>query len=200
MPNYFSHVWLYATLWTVACQAPLSMNSSGKNAGLGCHALLQGLFSTKNWTCISYDCCIGREVLPLTPHCKPLYTHSSSVQFSLWIESNSLQLHGLQHNSHLFITNSWNLLKLMSIKLVMSFNTLVLCHPLFFLPSIFPSIRLFSNESVLCIRWPKYWNFSFSIRPYNEYSGLISFRTDWVDFLAVQGPLKSLLQNHSSKA
>ena len=98
----------------------------------------------------------------------------------------------------LSITNSWNLLKLMSIKLVMPSNHLILCHPLLFLPSIFPSIRVFSNESVLCIRWPK--DCSFSINPSNEYSGLISLRMDWLDLLAVQGNLKSLLQYHSSKA
>ena len=96
-------------------------------------------------------------------------------------------------------TNSWSLLKLMSIESVMPSNHLILCHPLL-LPSIFPSIRVFSDESVLCIRWPKYWSFSFSISPSNEYSGLISFRMDWLDFLAVQGTLKSLLQHHSSKA
>ena len=85
-------------------------------------------------------------------------------------------------------------------KLVMPSNHLILCHPLLFPPSFFPSIRVFSNESVLCIRWPKYWSFSFSISPSNEYSGLISFRIDWLDLLAVQGTLKSLLQHHSSKA
>ena len=99
----------------------------------------------------------------------------------------------------LSITNFWSLLKLMSIKSVMPSNHLILCHPLFLLPSIFPSIRVFSNESVLHIRWPKYWSFSFSISPSNEYSGLISFRIDWFDLLALQGTLKSLLQNHSSK-
>ena len=82
----------------------------------------------------------------------------------------------------------------------MPYNRLIFCHPLLLLPSIFPSIRVFSKESVLCIRWPKYWRFSFSISPSNEYSGLISFRMDWLDFLVVQGTLKSLLQNHSSKA
>ena len=82
----------------------------------------------------------------------------------------------------------------------MPFNHLILCHPLFLSPSIFPSIRVFSNESVLCIRWPKYWSCSFSISPSNEYSGLISFGMDWLDLLAVQGTLKSLLQHHSSKA
>ena len=96
------------------------------------------------------------------------------------------------------ITNSQSLLKLMSIISVMPSNHLILCRPLFLLPSIFPSIRVFSNESVLCIRWPKYWRFSFS--PSNEYLELISFRIDWLDLLSVQGTLKSLLRHHSSKA
>jgi len=100
----------------------------------------------------------------------------------------------------LSITNSRRLLKLMSIALLMPSNCLILCHPLLLMPSIFPSIRVFSNESILCIRWPKDWSFSFSISPSNEYSGLISFRIDWLDLLAVQGTLKSLLQHHSSKA
>ena len=100
----------------------------------------------------------------------------------------------------LSITNSWSLLKLMCIKLVMPSKHLILCHPLLLLPSIFPSIRVFSNEKVLRMRWPKYWSFIFSISPTNEYSGLISFRMDWLDLLAVQGTLKSLLQHHSSKA
>ena len=100
----------------------------------------------------------------------------------------------------LSIANSWSLLKLTSIESVMPSNHLILCHPLFLPPSIFPSIRVFSNESVLCIRWPKYWSFSFSISPFSEYSGLISFRMDWLDLLSVQGTLKSLLQHHSSKA
>ena len=100
----------------------------------------------------------------------------------------------------LSITNSQSLLKLMSIASVMPSSHLILCHPLLLPPSIFPSIRVFSNESVLCIRWPKYRSFSFSISPSIEYSGLISFRMDWLDLLAVQGTLKSLLQHHSSKA
>ena len=99
----------------------------------------------------------------------------------------------------LSITNSRSLLKLMFFELVMPSNHLILCRPLLLLPSIFPSIRVFSNESVLCIRWPKYWSFSFSISPSNEYLRLISFRMDWLDLLAVQGTLKSLLQHHSSK-
>ena len=98
------------------------------------------------------------------------------------------------------ITNSQSLPKLMSIELAMPSNHLILCHPFLLLPSIFPSIRVFSNESVLCIRWPKYWSFSFNISPSNEHSGLISFRMDWLDLLVVQGTLKSLLQHHSSKA
>ena len=101
------------------------------------------------------------------------------------------------HQASPYFTISWSLLKLMFESVVPS-NHLILCHPLLLLPSIFPSIRVFSNESVLCIRWPKYW--SFSISPSNEYSGLIFFRVDWLDLLAVQGPLKSLLQHHSSKA
>ena len=104
------------------------------------------------------------------------------------------------HQASLSITNSPSLLKLMSIESVMPSNHLILCRPLLLLPSLFPNIRVFSNESVLHIRWPKYWSFSFSISPSNECSGLISFMMDWLDLLAVQGTLKSLLQHHSSKA
>ena len=100
----------------------------------------------------------------------------------------------------LSITNSWSLPKLMSIESVMPSNHLILCYPLLLPPSIFPSIRVFSNESVLFIRWPKYWTFSFSISPSNGYSELTSFRMDWLDLLAVQGTLKSLVQHHSSTA
>ena len=121
--------------------------------------------------------------------------------FSHSVVSNSLQPHGLQAwQDSLSITNSWRLLKFMSIELVMPSNHLILCHPLLLLPLIFPSIRVSSNESFLLIRWPKYWSFSFSISSSNEYSGLISFRMDWLDLLVVQGTLKSLLQHHSSKA
>ena len=104
------------------------------------------------------------------------------------------------HQASLYITNSQSLLKLMSIESVMPLNHLILCCPLLLLPSIFPSIRVFSNESALCIRWPKYWSFSFNISPSNEHTGLISFRMDWLDLLVTQGTLKSLLQHHSSKA
>ena len=104
------------------------------------------------------------------------------------------------HQAPLSTTNSQSLLKLTSIKSVIPSNHLILCHPLLLLPSILPNIRVFSKESVLCIRWPKYWSISFSISPSNEYAGLISFRIDWLDLLAVQGTLKSLLQHCSSKA
>ena len=104
------------------------------------------------------------------------------------------------HQASLSITNSQSLLKLMSIKLVSPSNHLILCCPLLLLPSVFPSIRVFSNELALHIRWAKYWSFSFNISPSKEYSGLISFRMDWFDLLAVQGTLKRLLQHHRSKA
>ena len=104
------------------------------------------------------------------------------------------------HQASLSITNCWSSPKLMSIESVMPSNHLVLCHPLLLLPSIFPSIRVFFNKLALRMRWPKYWSFSFNISPSNEYSGLISFRMDWLDLIAVQGAFKSLLQHHSSKA
>ena len=104
------------------------------------------------------------------------------------------------HQASPSITNSWSLPKLMSVESVMPSNHLILCCPLLLLHSIFPSNRVFSNESALRIRWPKYWSFSFNISPSNEHPGLISFRMNWLDFLAVQGTLKSLLQHHSSKA
>ena len=124
-----------------------------------------------------------------------------SVQCSRSVMSDSATLWTAAHQASLSITNTWSLLKLISIESVMPSNHRTLCHPLPLLPSIFPSIRVFSNESVLCIRWPKYWNFSIS--PSSEYSGLISFRMAWLDLLAVQGTLKSLLLtvfNHSPKA
>ena len=125
----------------------------------------------------------------------------SSVQFSSVTQSCPTLCDPMDCSmpGFLSITNFRSLLKLMSIKSVMSSNHLILCHPLLFLPLMFPSIRVFSNESVLHIRWPRYCNFSFSISPSNEYSGLISFRMDWFDLLAVQGNLKNLLQHHSSK-
>ena len=122
-----------------------------------------------------------------------------SVQFSCSVVSDSLRPHGLQHARPPWV-NSQSLLKLMSIESVMPSNHLILCCPLLLLTSILPNISIFSNESALCIRWPKYWSFSFSISPSKEYSRLISFRMDWMDLLAVQGTLKSLLQHRSSKA
>ena len=131
----------------------------------------------------------------------PLYPLPfSSVQFSHSVVSNSATAWTTECQASLSVTNFWSLLKLMSVESVMPSNHLILCHP-FVLPlSIFPSIRVFLNESVFHIRWPKYWSFSFNISPSNEYSGLISFRMDWLGILAVQGTLKSLLQHHSSKA
>ena len=130
-------------------------------------------------------------------HCRRLKI--SSVQFSCSVVSDSATPGTAARQASLSITNSRSLLKLMSIVLVMPSNHLILCHPLL-PPLIFPSIRVFSNESVLRIRWPKYYSFSFSISPSNEYTGLISFRMDWLDLLAVQRTLKNLPQYHSSKA
>ena len=123
----------------------------------------------------------------------------SSVQFSCSVQLFVTPWTAARQAS-LSITNCWSLPKPMSIESVMPSNHLIPHHPLLLLPSIFTSIRIFSSESVLCIRWPKYWSFSFSISPSNEYSGLIYFRMDWLDLLGVQGTLKSLLQHHSSKA
>ena len=119
-----------------------------------------------------------------------------SVQFSRLVVSDSLRPHGLQH-ARPPCPSPTPRVKLMSVESVMPSNHLILCPLLLLLPSIFPSIRVFADESVLCIRWPNYWSFSFSIRPSSEYSGLISFRMDWLDLLAVQGTLESLLQHHS---
>ena len=123
-----------------------------------------------------------------------------SAQFSCSVVSDSVTPWTAARQASLSISNSWSLLKLTSIELVMPSNHLILCCPLLLLPPIPHSIKVFSNESDLCIMWPKYWSFSFNISPSNEYSGLISFRMDWLDLLAVQGTLKSLLQHHSSKA
>ena len=122
-----------------------------------------------------------------------------SVQFSRSVVSDSATPWTAARQASLSITNTQSLPKLMSIDSVMPSNHLILYHPLLFLPSIFPSIRVFSNESALCIRWPKYQSFSFNISPSNEHPGLISFRMNWLDLLAVQGTQKSLLQHHSSK-
>ena len=161
----------------------------------------KGLSGPRNQICISFVSCTGRSCLPLAPPGKPLCSQSvsQSVQ-SLSHVRLFVTPWTAAHQASLSITNPQSLLKLMSIESVMPPNHLILCHPLLLLPSIFPSIRVFSSESVLPIRCPKYWSFSFSISPFNEYSGLISFRMNWLDDLAVQGTLKSLLQHHSSKA
>ena len=124
---------------------------------------------------------------------------NSFSQFSRSVVSDCATPWTAALQASLLITTSWSLLRSMSIESVMPSNHLILCRPLLLLPSIFPSIRVFSSESVLCIRWPKYWSLSFSISPSSEYSGLISFRMNWLDLPAVQGTLKSLFQHHSSK-
>ena len=141
------------------------------------------------------------ERSPLSLHCLQRSTSLlNSLQFSRSVVSNSLQLHGLQHTRPPCPPPTPGVFSNSCHESVMPYNHLILCHPLLLPPSIFPSIRVFSNESVLGIRWPKYWSFSFSISPSNEYSGLISFGIAWLELLAVQGTLKSLLQHHSSKA
>ena len=126
---------------------------------------------------------------------------TTSIQFSSLTQSCLTFCNPMDWSTSGFcITNSQSLLKLMSIQSLVPSNHLILCHPLLLLPSIFPSRRVFSKKSVILIRWPKYWNFSFSISPSNDYSGLISFRIDWLDILAVQETLKNFLQHHSSKA
>ena len=179
-----SHVQLFVTLWTAACQASPSITDS--------QSLLKyrsiELVMPSNHVIL---CC----PLLLLPS---IFPSISSVQFLSHVQFFVTPWTSGRQAS-LTITNSQSLLKLMVIVSVMPYNDLILCHPLL-LPSIFPSIRVFSNESVLHIRWPKYWSFSFHISPFNEHPGLISFRMDWLDLLAVQGTLKSLLQHHSSKA
>ena len=155
--QFINRVQLFATPWTVACQAPLSMEFSRQEYYIS---------SVQSLNCVRFF------ATPWTAACQ----------------------------AFLPITNSQRLLKLVSVESKMPSNYHILCCPLLLPPSIFPSIRIFSNQSVLCIRWPKYQSFSFSISPSNEYSGLISFRMDWLDLLAVQGTLKSLLQHHSSKS
>ena len=158
---------------------------------------------TWNWKLLSfinhlpYWCAHGSETCEIRTI--PLGFYIGSVQFSCSVMSNSATPWTAACQDSLSITNSRSLLKLMSIESVMPSNHLILCHPLLLL-SIFPGIRVFSSESILHIRWPKYWSFSFNISPTNEYSRLISFRMDWLDLFAVQGTLRSLFQHHSSKA
>ena len=173
--------------------------SSGKNIRLDCHALLQGLFPIQKLN--PYLQCVlhCRQLLyPLSNLRSPLAHFSSVPSLShVWLFATPWTA---AHQASLSITNSRSLLKPMSTESMMPSNHPILCCALLLLPSIFPSIRVFSKESVLHIKWPKYWNFSFSISPSNEHSELISFRMDWLDLLAVQGTLKSLLQHHRSKA
>ena len=170
----------------------------GKNTELGCHFLLQRIFLSQRLN----QCLLHWQVgsLPLSHLGSPM----EAVQFSSVQSLSRVWLFATPwitaHQASLSITNSRSLLKLMPIESVMPSSHLILCCPLLLLPPIPPSIRVFSNESTLCMRWPKYWSFSFSISPSNEHPGLISFRMDWLDLLAVQGTLKSILRHHSLKA
>ena len=184
-----------ATLWTVVRQAPLSVGFYRQNTGVGCHTLLWRIFPTQ-----------GSNLRLL----RLLHWQACSLPLYHLFQFNSVQSvsrvrlfatpRTAARQASLSITNSRSLPKLMSIESVMPSNHLNLCHPLLLLPSIFPSIRVFSNESALHIRWTKYWSFIFNISPSNEHPGLISFRMDWLDLLSVQEILKSLFQHHSSKA
>ena len=195
----FSHVQPIVTPWTIACQAPLSMGFSKQEYQSGLPCPPPGDLPN-----------LGME--PTSPALQA-DSFLLSYQGSPKIDISSVQLSSVTqsclilstprtaaHQASLSITNSRSLLKLMSTEPVIPSNHLILCRPFLLLPSIFPSIKVFSNESVLCIRWPKCCSFSFSISLSNEYSVLISFRIEWLDLLAVQGTLKSLLQHHSSKA
>ena len=165
-------------------------NSPGQNTGVDSLSPLQGIIPTQGSN-------------PDLPHCRCI-VYQLGHQFSSVQLLSHVRLFATPwiaaHQASLSITNSRSLLKLMSIELVMPSSHLILCRPLLLLPPIPPSIRVFSNESTLRMRWPKYWSFSFSISTSKEHLGLISFRMDWLDLLAVQGTLKSLLQHHSSKA
>ena len=197
----FSCVRLFATLWTVAHQAPLSVGFSRQECWSGLPCLPWGdLPNLETEPHLPVSPALQAYYLSLAPPGKPI-THDqfSSVQslsrFQLLVTPWTAA-----RRASLSITNCWSLLKLMSIESVMPSNHLILCHPFLLLPSIFPSNRVFSNESVLHIRWPKYWSFSFSISLSSEYSGLISSRMDLLDLFAALGTLKGLLQHHSSKA
>ena len=174
-------------------------DSPGKNTGVGCHALLQRIFPTQGWNSwLLHPALAGRFFTTSTTW----ETHGL-IQFSSVQSLSRVRLHAIPWaagcQASLSITNSWSLLKPMSVDSMTPSNHLILYHLLFLPPSIFPSSRVFTSESVLHIRWPKYWSFSFSISPSNEYSGRISFWMNWLDLLAVQRTLKSF-QHHSSKA
>ena len=160
---------------------------SGKNTKVGCSFLLQGTFLTQGSNPVFHVSCITGS----------FFVSSVQLPSCVWLYATP---RNAAHQASLSITNSRSLLRLMSIELVMPSNHLILCRPLLLPPSTFPSIKVFSNESVLHIKWPKYWSCSCSISPSKEYSGLISFRIHWFDLLAVQGTLENQLQHHSSKA
>ena len=223
-----SRVRLFATWGTAAHQAPPSMGFSRQEYWSGLPFLSPGdlpdpgieprspalqadagrrfnLWTTRYIIHIPYSCtlrCTIQWVLIYSKGCATITI--ISVQFSSVQLLSHVRLFVTPwiaaHQASMAITNSWSLLKLTSIESVMPSNHLIFCRPLLLLPSVFPNIRVFSSQSVLHIKWPNYWCFSFSISPCNEYSGLVSFRMDWLDLLAVQGTLKSLLQHHSSKA
>ena len=194
-----SFVQLFVTPWTATCWVPLSIGILQARIMEWVASLFsKGFSQPRDQT----------QLFPLQVDSLPSESQGKSYKY----KSVNQSVQSLSHvwcfatpwtatgQASLSITNSRSLLKRMLIALMMPSNHLILCHPLLLLPLVFLSIRVFSNESVLHIRWPKYWSFSFSISPSNEYSGLISFRMDWLDFLAIQGTLKSLLQHHSSKA
>ena len=171
--------------------------------GSSVHRILQARILEQVAIPVSRGSSWPRDWIWVLPHCGQILYHMSHPCFSSVQSLSCVRLFAAPWTAalqaSLSITNSRSLLKLMSVELVMPSNHLILCRPLL-LPSIFPSMRVFSSESVLHLRWPKYWSFCFSISPSNEYPGLISFGMDWLDLLAVQGTLKSLLQHHSSKA
>ena len=188
---------------------PCLWDSPGKNTGVGCHFLLQCM-KVKSESELAQSCLTLRD--PMDCSLPGSSVHGISQARVVEWGATAFSVRSLSHaqlfatpwtaarQDSLSFTISWSLFKLMSIESAMPSNHFALCHSLFLLPSIFPSTRVFSHESARRIRWSKYWSFSFTISPPNEYSGLISFRIDWFDLLAVQGTLKSLLQHHSSKA
>ena len=174
----------YLFIWLLV----MDMSSLEKYLFWSSAHFLIGLFVF--WYLLVWTACIFLKLI--------LLSYFSSFQFSCWVMFNSLWPYGLQHTSLPVYCQLSEVIQLMSIESVMPSNHLILCHTLLLLPSIFPRVTVFSNGSVLHIRWPTYW--TFNISPFNEYWGLISFRMDWLDLLVVQGFLKSLLQHHSSKA
>ena len=197
--SHFSLVWLFATLWTVMHVVLLSLGFSRQENEWVAMPSSRGSSWLRDQTHVSCVFCTGRQILYHWATWEAQRKALSSVQSlsrvwlfaTPWITARQASLSS---------TNSQSSPKLMPIELVMLSSHLILCHPHLLLPPIPPGIRVFSNESVLLIRWPKYWSFSFSISLSNEHSGLISFSMDWLDLLAVQGTLDSLLQHHSSKA